>query len=217
MVIQDIKISNNTLYLILCSFILINLYITNTIVITDEIIHDTFSLEISSEEIRQILLFKKKYGWISYVAQPMALLIKIYFTAGCLFMGLMIYDVRVKFSKILRTVLLGEFVFVIYTVFRLGFIYTKDFSSLEQIQKFWPLSLFSLFSSDSIPQWLFYPLYTINIAEIAYWLVLSLGLTYLIKTKFLQSLKTVLTSYGAGLLLWMVFLVFVQLYFLESV
>jgi hypothetical protein len=196
---------------------LINLYITNTIVITDEIIHDTFSFEISTEEIRQILLFKKKYGWISYVAQPMALLIKIYFTAGCLFIGLMIYDVRVKFSKILKIVLIGEFVFVIYAVFRLVFIYFKDFSTLEQIQNFWPLSLFSLFPGDSIPQWLFYPLYTINIAEIAYWLVLALGLTYLMKTKFLQSLKTVLTSYGAGLLLWMVFLVFVQLYFLESV
>jgi hypothetical protein len=47
--------------------------------------------------------------------------------------------------------------------------------------------------------------------------VLALGLTYLMKSKFLQSLKTVLTSYGAGLLLWMVFLVFVQLYFLEPV
>jgi hypothetical protein len=164
-----------------------------------------------------MLFFQKRYSWIAYPVQLVTLGIKVSFTGGCIYAGLLLGQQKIKFSRILKVVLFSEVVFILYSMGRLGVLFSKDFSTLEQIQKFWPLSLFSLFSSDSIPQWLFYPLYTINIAEIAYWLVLALGLTYLMKTKFLQSLKTVLTSYGAGLLLWMVFLVFVQLYFLEPV
>lgn len=113
-------------------------------------------------------------------------------------------------------VLIAEFVFVLYTMIKLGLLLLKDFSILEQIEAFWPLSLFSIFKDQAVPAWLLYPLYTANIAEIAYWIVLAFGLSSLKKTKFLQSLRTVLSSYGGGLLLWVVFLVFMQLYFLES-
>lgn len=214
---KKIATKSSHLLIILIYINLIYSYIFFSKILTDSVYYNSFSHKFSTEDINRLLSFKKEYGWISYIAQILTLVIKIYFTALCIYIGILLNENKIKFIKILKIALYAEFVFIFYSGIRMIMIYYIDFITVEQIQKFWPLSLFSLFPGDSIPQWLFYPLYTINIAEIAYWLVLALGLTYLMKTKFLQSLKTVLTSYGAGLLLWMVFLVFVQLYFLESV
>lgn len=202
--------------LLLIAYLLLA-YISVEYIITDELYYNSFSNNLPIEDLNRMLSFQDKYNWIAYPLQLFTLALKVSFTGVCIYAGLLFSQQKIRFSRILKVVLFSEMVFILYSMARLGVLFSKNFSTLEQIQNFWPLSLFSLFSSDSIPQWLFYPLYTINVAEIAYWLVLALGLTYLMKTKFLQSLKTVLTSYGAGLLLWMVFLVFVQLYFLESV
>lgn len=211
------KVHNLQVFSLLLIIYLLFAYISTVYLITDEIYYNSFSSNLPIEDINKILSFQDKYSWIAYPLQLFTLALKVYFVSVCIYTGLLFGQQKIRFSRILKVVLLSEMIFIFYSMARLVVLLSKNFSTLEQIQNFWPLSLFSLFSNDSIPQWLLYPLYTINIAEISYWLVLALGLTYLLKTNFLQSLKTVLTSYGAGLFLWMVFLVFVQLYFLESV
>ena len=214
------KISNvhnlQVFSLLLIAYLLLA-YISAEYIITNEIYYNSFSNNLPIEDINSIISLQDKYSWIAYPLQLISLALKVYFTGACIYAGLLLGQQKIRFRRILKVVLFSEMVFILYSMARIVVLLSKDFSTLEQIQVFWPLSLFSFFQADSIPQWLFYPLYTINIAEIAYWLVLALGLTYLMKTKFLQSLKTVLTSYGAGLLLWMCILVFAQLYFLEPV
>ena len=214
------KISNvhnlQVFSLLLIAYLLLA-YISAEYIITNEIYYNSFSNNLPIEDINSIISLQDKYSWIAYPLQLISLALKVYFTGACIYVGLLLGQQKIRFRRILKVVLFSEMVFILYSMARIVVLLSKDFSTLEQIQVFWPLSLFSFFQADSIPQWLFYPLYTINIAEIAYWLVLALGLTYLMKTKFLQSLKTVLTSYGAGLLLWMCILVFAQLYFLEPV
>ncbi len=211
----SLQVKNWHLFLAITSFYLILVCISNAFIITDNIYYNTLSNKIPIEEINRLLSFQKDYSWVSYLVQIVALLIKVYFTAGCIFIGLFLGEAKLKFNKIVKVVLLSEVVFMLYGGIRLVLIYTGDFSTLDQIQHFWPLSLFSLFPPESIPAWLFYPLYLVNIAEVAYWALLAWGISFLVKANFFSNLKTVLSSYGSGLLLWIVMFVFVQLYFLN--
>lgn len=206
---------NLQIFALLLTLYLILNYISLSFLINEEIYYNSFSSILPLEEISRIVSFQNKYGWISYPIQLITIIVKTCFTAICLYIGFLFSEHKTKFKDIYKVVLIAEFVFVLYAMIKLGLLLLKDFSTLEQIEAFWPLSLFSLFKDQTVPAWLLYPLYTANIAEIAYWIVLAFGLSSLKKTKFLQSLRTVLSSYGGGLLLWVVFLVFMQLYFLE--
>lgn len=82
--------------------------------------------------------------------------------------------------------------------------------NLEDLQYFSPLCVTQLIDTDKIPKYLLYPLKLINVFEIGYWLILTYGVTVFTNIRFARSLKVVASSYGVALLIWVVFIVFVQ-------
>ena len=67
---------------------------------------------------------------------------------------------------------------------------------------FYPHSLLALFDAKNIDKVLIYPLYTLNIIELAYILLLGVGVQRLTKQAYTESLKDVLSTYFVGLLVW---------------
>jgi hypothetical protein len=55
-----------------------------------------------------------------------------------------------------------------------------------------------------------YPLYAINLVELIFWLLLARGIQYLLNLDFSRSILFVGYTYGLGLMLWMLFIVFLQ-------
>jgi hypothetical protein len=90
-------------------------------------------------------------------------------------------------------------------------------NTLEDLQ-FQPLSTMELLNAKSIDPLFVYPLSLINVFELGYFLVLAWLLVNVINEAneerpvgFGKSLKLVTASYGSGLLLWVVFVMFITL------
>jgi hypothetical protein len=98
------------------------------------------------------------------------------------------------------------FVPMLLKTFWFSFIIT-DFS-LTDFQFFTPLSLLSIFDVSLIDKWLIYPLQTFNVFEVIFWFLLGYQLKSVLRKNFSESFKLIITSYGSGLIIWVVFVVF---------
>jgi len=103
---------------------------------------------------------------------------------------------------------LADFVFVLAGLTKLAMlIFFKSVNTLEDLQ-FQPLSLLELFDKSKVSTFLIYPCSLIGVFELLYWLVLAWLLGGVADKPFGSSLKTVASSYGIGLLLWVLFVMF---------
>jgi hypothetical protein len=92
------------------------------------------------------------------------------------------------------------------------FSFQRDYT-LEDLQYFMPGSLLNLFNPKEIEPWLVYPLQSINVLEVAFWFALAYELKEFFNEDFGKAFGTVMASYGSGLVIWIVFVVFLTLNF----
>ncbi len=109
-----------------------------------------------------------------------------------------------KFKHFFRIALLGEFVLLFVGVFKfLYFLLIKTDYDLLDVQRYYPFSLINFADIDNLEPWLVYPIQTINLFEIAYFLVLVYGMHKLLKNKFWRDFEITAVSYGIGLSTWL--------------
>lgn len=117
-----------------------------------------------------------------------------------------------------RIALLADFVYILAGLGKLVIlIFFKEVNTLQDLQ-FQPLSLMELFDIQNVDPIFVYSLSLINVFELAYFLVLAFLLVEVLNendeerpAKFGQSLKLVTFSYGSGLLLWVLVVMFITL------
>jgi len=134
--------------------------------------------------------------------------------ALCLSVGVFFYDIerKIAFKKYLRIALTGELVLVLVGLFKFGYFYfIKTDFTLQDLQQYYPLSYINFLDRTNLQPWLIYPLQTLNLFELAYILVLVLGLRKLLQNTFTKSLEMVAVSYGTGLLIFMGLVMFLTL------
>ncbi|UYN87097.1 MAG: hypothetical protein KIT51_02130 [Cyclobacteriaceae bacterium] len=112
--------------------------------------------------------------------------------------------------------MVAEFVFFIPPILKVLWfgIFHIDYT-LKDLQIFSPLSALNLINRDSVEPWLLYPFQILNVFELVYWLVLAYGLYELTGERYSKMLGIVAASYGTGLLLWIVFIVFLTINLIE--
>ena len=74
-------------------------------------------------------------------------------------------------------------------------------------------SILQYIGYDNIEQWASYPMGILNVFELIYWLLLALFLSNYTKKSFGHSLGFVANTYGIGLLLWGIFVMYIVLFF----
>jgi len=117
----------------------------------------------------------------------------------------------VSFAKLYKISILADFIFVLAgTVKLIILIFFKQVSTIDDLQ-FQPLSLLDLFDRKSVEPFFIYPFAIINVFELLYWLTLAWLLSDLIDLPFGKSLKTVSSSYGPGLALWVLVTMFLTI------
>ena len=99
-------------------------------------------------------------------------------------------------------------VYAIIRMFWFGLIRVPESQIEMQVM---PLSLMRFFDPSTIEPWLIYPLNTMNIFEVLYFLMLSSLMAEAIQIKFRKAFDLVFVSYGSGLLLLMVVQMFLIL------
>ena len=83
--------------------------------------------------------------------------------------------------------------------------------NLEDLQAFNPLSLGNLVNLSEIDAWIAYPLNLISFWELLYWVFLVAGVRELFKVSYWKSFLIVLCSYGIGLVIWVIFVMYLIL------
>jgi len=190
----------------------------NYLFVSDILYYQTYGEQLALSRIDKMLELSKKWEWLGYVFIPIILFIRVVFTSLCLYIGIFFVQIDLKFSKLFKIALLAEFVYVLSGITKLVvFIFFKELSTLNDLQ-FIPFSLLNIFDKNAIDPLFVHPLGMLNIFNLVYFLVLAWLLKDLINEEkekptqnFGGALKLVVTSYGSGLLLWVVLGMFLTL------
>lgn len=197
--------------------ILIVLYISLSVfdqvfIFTEEFIYRSLSNEFSESVIEALITSENQFGWIAYVVSPLIIMLKILFVTFCITTGAILTDSEFTFRYIFRSATYSEYVFLIsQAVFSFNLYFNRDALNIENVGSYFPLSMLSYFGTENVVPWLHYPLQTLNLFEVAYILCISWLLSKQWKPYFIESINIVLPSYGIGLLIWMVLVVFLTL------
>lgn len=194
------------------------LYAFNVFFINENVYYQSYGHQISASRVEEMFQFSKKWQWISYFVLPIFVLLRVYFTSTILYIGIFFTELKAEFGKLFKIALLADFVYVLSGLAKLVIlIFFKEVNTLEDLQ-FQPLSVMELLNAKSIDPLFVYPLSLINVFELGYFLVLAWLLVSVINeaneersVNYGKSLKLVTASYGSGLFLWVVFVMFITL------
>jgi hypothetical protein len=195
---------------LLLLFIYISLLvISDKLLISDGIYYDQFEEQFSVDLIEEVISESGKWKWFTYVFFLILILIKIFLVSACFSAGSFATGIDKGFKDFVRVSIRAEFLFLIPGVIKLfWFSVVKIDFTLQELQYFSPLSIFSLFNSEEIDSIVAYPLQLLNLFELAYWCVLAWQLKDILNRDFVGSLGFVASTYGVGLLLWVIFVMF---------
>lgn len=190
----------------------VNIYLGNELLFTKKIYYQTFGEQVALERIDRYFEFRDQMGWLAYVFAPLMLILKAGYTAVCIDIGMLFtkHEITIKFKKLFKIALLAELIFMVAAYAKTAWIvYVADVNTLQDIQKFYPLSLIN-FVND-MPDWMSYPLLTVNLFEVFYITAIAAGVASMMNQGFKNAFMLTLFSYGTGLLLWAVFVVFLTI------
>lgn len=172
----------------------------------------SYSGTLTKQTIENMLGLQSRYWWVSYVFIPILLFFKVVFTSICISIGTILAVIDFKFKNIFKVAIIAEVVFVIAQIVYLFNLFQNiDTLTFDTASNHLPLSLLSYFGTENIVTWLHYPLQTLNLFEVFYILFISWLLSKQWKLDYVESVNIVLPSYGIGLLLWMILVVFLTL------
>lgn len=193
-------------------YLLIAFY-TSHFIITRSLYLSSLDSQISYNRINQLFLMRQRWQWMGFALVPIILFLRICITSVCLSIGCFLSDYKLSFNDLFRIALVAEICLAFGMAVRVIWLTFVPPNTLTDIQYFSPLSLAQLLGPQNIPKYLLYLCQTINIFEITYWLVLAAGLVAFLEKPFSKMFKLVMSSYGVGLLLWIVFVSYLTVTF----
>ena len=198
-------------FALLCLGYGVTVYIQDAYIITKEVYYNTLGEQLTIESIDTMLEKQAKWKFISYLLIPFVIFLQASLITLCLSCGTILMNYKIRFRPLFRLVLRSSVVFLIG---KLAFTFILLFSNIEIFDDLVSVNKFALsgfVSKNSIPTWLMYPLSILNVFEAAFWLLLTFGMSRLLQKPFRAAFGFVATTYGIGLLIWVVFIIFLQL------
>jgi hypothetical protein len=199
--------------IILSIFLILLVEITNTILNFKGLFYNSLSEQLTKKQIHHFFELQDKWVWIGYTIVPILLLIKTSLIASVLYIGTFFFSkVTVSFKQLWTIVISAEFVFLLVPLFKIAWFYFFQTNyKLEDIQYFYPLSALNIVGYKGLEAWFIYPFQTLNLFELAYWLILAYYIGKATQSNMDSGLKIVGYSYGSALLLWVVTIMFITL------
>lgn len=191
---------------------LIFVILSEVLLNSSELVFNSLAEQLTQEQIVEALNFQQKWKWVGYVAIPLFLLIKVSVIAAILDAGCFFFEKEIKYKNLFTIVVKAEFVFILVIVFKTiwFYVFQQDFD-LEDLQYFYPLSVLNIVGYEVLQPWFIYPLQVLNLFEIAYWFILAYLLGKALNINAKKGMSIVASSYGIGLLIWVVAIMFFTL------
>lgn len=196
---------------ILASLVLLT-FLSKILLKTDELLVNSLTEQFTQEQLINILNFQKKWEWFTYVIILISLLIKILIITSILDLGCFLFNKKIKYKELFNIVVKAEFIFILVIIVKTAWFYFFQTNyTLEDLQFFYPLSALSLIGHEGLQPWFVYPFQVLNLFELAYWFILAFLLGKELKSTTDKGLSIVASSYGVGLLIWVVGVMFLTL------
>lgn len=196
----------------ICAMYLMHAYLLNNFVFTDSFYYESLVGSMSIDSIDAILSFRGRFFFINYISIPLIIFNKVVFATACISIGAILMDIDFKFSSVFKVCVLAEISFITAQFIFLSNLYRNlKAVTLETSANYFPVSMLSYLGVENVVPWLHYPLQTLNLIEAAYILCISWLVSKQWNPNFIESINIVLPSYGIGLLIWMVLVVFLTL------
>lgn len=178
----------------------------------DDLLYNSLSEQLTSQQIEDFLGLQRKWQWIGYLFILIFLLIKTIVIATILYIGLFFSNKDLKLNTLWNIVIKAEFIFLLVPVFKIiWFYYFQTNYTLEDIQNFYPLSALNILDYKGLESWFIYSFQTLNFFELAYIIYLGYQIGKLNNTTTDHGLKVAAYSYLPALLLWVVTITFFTL------
>lgn len=192
---------------------LIIVWINKNIIFDVDFYYRVWQSKYSLERIDNLIIQNNNLSIFSYFIWPCILYIKWFLITIVIFIGTMLFENKISFKNCFKIILYAEIIPILSSITKTLYFYIYPPNKLEILQNFNPLGLISLLNHDIIPKYLLYPIQQLNLFEVSYWLLLAYGIKSLGNVDFKKALKITSLSYGVGLLIWCIFIVFLQLQF----
>lgn len=196
-------------FAIICALYIAFALVGNYVLISDEMYFDLFGEQLAYERIVEMVESGKNWRWLGYVTLPVFIFIKCFLVVCCLSVGVLVTNIATSIKDIFRVVIIAETVFIIPSLVKIIWfgIFFTDYT-LQDLQYFSPFSLLNVIDRENVDVWYVYPLQLVNVFELVYWVALTYGMMSVTQSGFLKMFRLVALSYGVGLLLWAVCVVF---------
>jgi hypothetical protein len=183
--------------------------------ITEDLYFKFFGDQMSYERITEVIDITNKWEWLSYAIIPFYYLCKIFLVSFCIYTGAIVAGIDISFKKVFQVALLAEGIFLLPAALKLcWFLFVQTEYTLSDIHAFYPLSALSFFDYGSVDPWFIYPLQAVNVFEVMYFLVLAYGMFLLTKNRYVRMLGLIACTYGTGLFIWIVSIMFLTITFM---
>ncbi len=205
----------NILYsiIVFSIFYVIIIWIANNVIITELLYFSSLENILSINKIEELILFNKKNEWLSYIFYPIINIIKYSLVSIVILIGIKLFEIDITFKDCFKIVLMADLIPLVASITKVLYFYIYPPSNLNILQNFNPLGVTGLLKNDMIPKYLLYPIQQINLFEAVYWLLLAYGIKTLGNINFNKAIQITSLSYGVGLTIWCIFIVFLQLQF----
>lgn len=206
--------TSRTLSFTVILFIVLLTWYTKTEILTEREMINFYSTQLSYEQIEQMLISQKKWEWAGYLAIPFVYLLKVSLVTLCIYVGILLLNIKsLSWSKVFGAVVVADMIFLIPAIMKMvWFTFQADYT-LEDVQYFLPGSMLNIFEPKLLKQWLIYPIQSVNIWELLFFIALAFGLKKYLDGDFSRSMGLVVSTYGVGLVVWIVFVTFLTLNF----
>jgi hypothetical protein len=194
-----------------CIIGFISIFLQQEILMTEELFYNSLGEQMAYERIEALVLQQQKYKWLSYLIAPIALLMQILLITLCLNVGTILFEYKVGFRKLFGMVIRATAILAVISTIQIIPLLLVDIQTIDQLVQLDWFSLAALFQGADLPTWLLLPLKMINLVTLFTLCVLAGGMHWLTRRPYGQTLGFVTSTYGTGILLLVLFIIFLQL------
>lgn len=161
---------------------------------------------------RKILNEFQKLRWLSLLLAPIIILLRVSLVASCFFVGSLLFDGfgKLEYGRCFNVALKADVILLFSAVISSAILLFAGNESTVYVSKC--MSLLYFFDLENIEPWLVMPIGVLNVFEAVYWFFMAALLAVALKKSYKDALNFVLCTYGTGLVLFILFIIFVTLY-----
>lgn len=189
-------------------------YLIDFTVVTDTLYENSFSNKLSNDQM-QLILEKRKNGIIiNNFFVGIVYIFKFICIALVIQIGIYLDDYAIKFSQILKSVLVGSFIFILADFIKwIWFYFFVTPTSMKQLTFFMPFSLLNIFEIQTLSDWQITIFRVANIFDFMFVGIVAFGLTtFCKKLNFEKATLLILKTYGIAIVIILGLKIWISLY-----